>query len=123
MQYAEKEADLIVLNTASWGHIENKATMDRHVKEWHDNMMSKIVHNKGKLTKGWYTRVIATIRKRDAWGLVGWDANNRRSWVVILSEGIDMTTMETWANNLVKSFQDFYINSGLRTMDLLPIER
>jgi hypothetical protein len=48
---------------------------------------------RGNLTMGWYTRVIATARLGDRWALLGWDANRRRSWTVILGKKSDAEAM------------------------------
>jgi hypothetical protein len=86
-EYADKETDLIVLSTVDHDNVkETVQTVKEHHKIWQEELKEKII--KGKLTMGWFTRVIATARAGNIWALLGWDANKRRSWAVILGKKI-----------------------------------
>ena len=79
---------------------------------------------KGNLTREWYTRVVATVKNQGTrWGLIGWDANRRRSWSMILGNEGDVKPIGQWADILATYFKEYIGLAELKTVDILAKER
>jgi hypothetical protein len=56
----------------------------KHLQTWREELKARIME--GDLTPNWYARVIATVKQNDNWGIIGWNANKRLTWLVILAQ-------------------------------------